>query len=243
MKLHVIGSSSAGNAYLLDAGNELLLVECGVPFVDIQKAANFALSAIKGVIVSHEHGDHAKSLQKCQEHRIPVYASRGTLSATGVRGNIMENLGMYRIGGFLVRPFKVVHDAKEPFGFLIHHADMGLMVFATDTAYLPFKVNDMNHIMIEANYTKSILDERVQSGKILPVVRDRIKKSHMSLETCLETLAANDLSGVSNIILIHLSDDNSNADAFRVAVAEQTAKTTTIAMPGTVIDLSIKPNF
>ncbi len=245
MKLHVIGSSSAGNAYLLDAGNESLLVECGVPFGMVEKAANFALENIKGVIVSHEHGDHAKSVGKCQERRIPVFASQGTFDAVGMTGEctVMKNLAMYRIGGFAVRPFKVEHDAAEPFGFLIHHADMGSMVFATDTAYLPFKFKGLNHIMMECNYSKTILDARVQSGAILPVVRNRIVKSHMSLDTCLETLAANDLSKVRNIILIHLSDGNSDAALFRQKVMEQTAIATTIAEPGVTVDLNINPTF
>jgi hypothetical protein len=41
MKLHILGSSSAGNAYLLNAGNELLLVECGVRFKEVEKSREF----------------------------------------------------------------------------------------------------------------------------------------------------------------------------------------------------------
>lgn len=247
MKLQIIGSSSSGNAYILDAGNESLLIECGVPFKMVEKAANFAISKIQGVIISHEHGDHAKGAKECAERRIPVFASAGTIDALGLTGNNachpMTNLGMSKIGGFLVRPFKVVHDAKEPFGFLIHHADMGSLVFATDTAFLPFKFAGLNHIMIECNYAKSILDANVQSGGILPVVRNRIVQSHMSLETCLDTLAKNDLSKVKNIILIHLSDSNSNKTEFRDIVQTQTAIPTTIAEPGVSVELNINPNF
>jgi phosphoribosyl 1,2-cyclic phosphodiesterase len=243
MKLHILGSSSAGNAYLLNAGNELLLVECGVRFKEVEKAANFALKDIKGVIVSHEHGDHAKSIKKCQKYRIPIYASLGTLKACGVTGNAMKGLQIYKIGGFTVRPFGVVHDAAEPFGFLIYHADMGSLLFATDTPYLPYKFAGLNHIMMECNYTKSILNANVKSGRIGTVLRNRTVASHMSLETCLETLAVNDLTRVSNIILIHLSDANSDAAVFRDAVARRTAIATTIAVPGVTINLSNKPNF
>jgi len=247
MKLHIIGSSSAGNAYLLDTDNESLLIECGVPFKMVEKAANYAVSKIQGVIISHEHGDHAKGVKECAERRIPVFASAGTIDALGLTGNNachpMKNLEMYRIGGFLIRPFKVVHDANEPFGFLIHHAEIGSMVFATDTAYLPFKFAGLNHMMIECNYAKSILDDNVQSGAILPVVRNRIVQSHMSLETCLETLEKNDLTKVKNIILIHLSESNSNANAFRELVQTQTAIPVTIAEPGVTLELNINPNF
>lgn len=245
MTLRIIGSSSAGNAYLLDGKNESLLIECGVPFGKVEKAVNFAFSKVKGVIVSHEHGDHAKGIGKCQERRIPVYASKGTLDAIGVTGDchVMEHHKMIRIGGFGVIPFKVVHDANEPFGFLINHAEMGTMVFATDTAYLPSKFAGLNHMMIECNYSTSILDENMKRGAILPMVRDRIVKSHMSLDTCLETLAANDLSQVRNIILIHLSDGNSNAAMFREIVERNTGIITTIAEPGVNVELNINPSF
>jgi hypothetical protein len=38
----------------------------------------------------------------------------------------------------------------------------------------------------------------------------------MSLETLLELLGKNDLSKVNNIVLIHLSDSNSNAIEFKM---------------------------
>ena len=43
---------------------------------------------------------------------------------------------------------------------------------------------------------------------------ERTIKSHMSYDNCLLTLQANDLSQVCNILLLHLSDNNSNATEF-----------------------------
>lgn len=50
-----------------------------------------------------------------------------------------------------------------------------------------------------------------------------------------------DLSAVENIILIHLSDDNSDEARFVAEVREQTYKTVSAAVPGMVIDLSKEP--
>ena len=55
-KIKVLGSSSRGNAYILECQNETLLLELGVSWKDIVKALNFNLSKVVGVCVSHAHG-------------------------------------------------------------------------------------------------------------------------------------------------------------------------------------------
>jgi ribonuclease BN (tRNA processing enzyme) len=60
----------------------------------------------------------------------------------------------------------------------------------------------------------------------------------MSIETCKKTLQANDLSKVQNIILIHLSDGNSNAAEFKKDVAGATGKKVTVADTGLVMELN-----
>ncbi|HCB45364.1 MAG TPA: MBL fold hydrolase, partial [Algoriphagus sp.] len=59
MKLIVLGSSSAGNCYILqdNQGNSLIL-EAGVRIKEIKKALDFDISGIQGCLISHRHGDH-----------------------------------------------------------------------------------------------------------------------------------------------------------------------------------------
>ncbi|WP_218163969.1 hypothetical protein [Chitinophaga sancti] len=63
----------------------------------------------------------------------------------------------------------------------------------------------------------------------------------MNLKTCKELLAANDLSKVNNIVLIHLSDSNSNQFQFRKEIRELTGKTVHIAERGKVIPFNVNP--
>jgi hypothetical protein len=51
----------------------------------------------------------------------------------------------------------------------------------------------------------------------------------MSLATCKKTLLANDLSKVRNIVLIHLSDSNSDARRFKKEIEDITGKVVHIA--------------
>ena len=55
MKLRVLGSSSAGNCYILENNTEALIIEAGLPFMEAKKALDFNTKKIQGVVISHEH--------------------------------------------------------------------------------------------------------------------------------------------------------------------------------------------
>lgn len=245
MELKILGSSSKGNCYLFDNGKEALMIECGIAFKEVQKAVDFDIKRIKGCIISHEHGDHAAHVKQVLKNMIPCYMSQGTRTALGLDDNpisysMIECLP-YRIGSFTVQPFGVEHDAKEPFGFLIAHSDCGTVLFATDTYYLQYTFANLSNIMIECNYRQSILDENVAAGKISAKQRDRTMKSHCSIETCKEILQSNDLSAVNNIVLIHMSNDNSHAEEFRAEIQAETLKQVTVAQSGMTISFNKSP--
>jgi len=246
MELKILGSSSDGNCYVLDNGKEALVVECGVSFKEVKKAVNFDISRIFGCLVSHEHSDHAKEVQKFIDARIPVYMSNGTAESLGLDKNnrllsTMEDCGIYHIHNFTVQAFNVQHDCAEPLGFLIHHPETGMILFATDTYYLAYTFSGLNNILIECNYQFEILEENIASGRVPEITRDRTIKSHMSFDTCKETLLANDLSAVNNIVLIHLSNGNSNACEFQKGIHKATGKTVHVADRGMTLSFNKTP--
>lgn len=249
MELKILGSSSKGNCYLLDNGKEALVIECGITFKEVQKAVNFDVSRIKGAIVSHEHGDHAKHVENFIQARIPVYMSTGTLHEVVKKFKspylsplMMEAGCIVKIGNFKVQAFDTQHDAAEPFGFLIYHPECGMVLFATDTYYLHYTFAKLNNILIECNYRQDILDANVESGLLPKALRARTIKSHMEFETCKEALLANDLSKVNNIVLIHLSDGNSNENEFKQGIQMATGKTVHIARMGmTIKNFNVSP--
>jgi len=246
MKLKVISTGSIGNAYILETENEALLIECGVNIMDIKKALNFDLSKIVGCLVTHEHQDHAKSINDVMSIGVEVYASKGTFSATGFsikshKQNEIASKQIFKIGNFKVMAFDVKHDAVEPLGFLIEHPECGKVLFLTDTNYCEYTFKGLNNIIIEANFSKEIIDRKFGSDSGKEFLRNRILKSHFSLENCKEMLAANDLSKVNNIVLIHLSDSNSNAKQFQREVSDLTGKNVTVAEKDLIIDFNLTP--
>lgn len=220
MKLHVLGSSSSGNCYLFQSEKtgEVLAVEAGVKFNKVKKVLDFNLNSIVGCIVSHEHGDHAKCVGDFINACIPCYMSQGTKHALGFSSSYWAKgllpFEQVVINGFRVIPFPVQHDAAEPYGYLIRHEECGTVLFATDTYFLKYKFPGLNNVMLECNYSKEILDANFTAGRIDKKRYEHTIKSHMSYDNCLLTLQANDLSQVCNILLLHLSDNNSNATEF-----------------------------
>lgn len=247
MDLKILGSSSAGNCYVFDNGKEALVVECGISFKEVQKALKFDINRISGAIVSHEHGDHAKYVSKFLEARVPVYMSTGTMHKVigkcerGYLPLLIEASAETRIGTFVVLPFNVQHDAAEPLGFLIFHPEMGTTLFATDTYYLKYKFAGLNNILLECNYSLEILNANIAAGKLPQKLRDRTIESHCSLDTCREILLNNDLSQVNNIVLIHLSPGNSNAEQFKNDIASATGKNVYVADKGMNIKFNKSP--
>lgn len=245
MTLTVLDSGSRANGYVLHNGNEALVLECGCSYTRCLEAVGFDRRKIVGALVTHEHGDHCRYIEQYLEEAIPTLTSSGTAEnwpyKRPLRPKVVECFKTYDLGGFKVMAFDTQHDSAEPIGFLVHHEEMGMLLFATDTYYLKYNFEDLTQVMIECNYEADILEHNVESGIIKPFVKDRIKKSHMSLATTISTLKANDLKQVNNVVLLHLSGNNSDPDMFKRKVEEAVGKVVTVARKG--VSLSFNRNM
>lgn len=243
MNLKVIGTGSTGNAYLLRAENgETLMIECGVLIKDIQKALDFDFSKLVGCIVTHEHNDHAKSINDLLDRGVEVYATAGTLDAKKAnRGIVIEKQDQFHLGGFSIMAFKTIHDAADPVGFLIYHDECGLTLFLTDTAYVEYKFPGLNNVIIEANYDMDIIREKYNKDSDLQFLKNRVLTSHFNIDNCIDFLKVNDLTKLNNIVLIHLSDSNSNEAEFKSKVENATGKNVSVANNGLEIEFNKTP--
>lgn len=242
MKLRVLASGSSGNCYLLDGGDEILMLECGIRFSEVKQAIDFQVSRIVGCLITHEHGDHCVTAKEVEQTGIPVWTGEKTAEAIGLRyGFYLKSGQAARVGNFQVLPFDVVHGAVEPLGFLIRHADMGTVLFATDLGYSPYRFEGLNHVLIECNYSEDILEKRIASGSISRTQLKHVIEGHLSLRTCQDILKLNDLSAVRNIVLLHLSDGNSDQEAFQKEIQNQTGKPVYIAARGLELELGEHP--
>ena len=84
MQIEVLGSSSLGNAYIVNDGTTSILLECGFSLVDMQMKSNFMISNVDACLLTHFHQDHSKGIKDLLKYAIDVYALPETLSALGV---------------------------------------------------------------------------------------------------------------------------------------------------------------
>lgn len=249
MVLCVLGSSSSGNAYVLQNAGEALLIEAGINFKKVVAALEGNISKVVGCLITHEHGDHAGRINEVLNAVIPVYATRGTIDATNITSEWKprelerdgESYKVQTLGRFKVIPFATKHDCAEPVGFYIWHPETGGILFATDTYYLPNTFKGLNNVLIECNYDPEIIDRNVEEGRLIPVLRERVRESHLSIDTCIDALKANNLKAVNNIVLIHLSNGNGDPVAFKERVYRATGKRVHIATPGLTINFNKTP--
>lgn len=244
MILKILGSGSSGNCYLLQNKDEVLILECGIDWKEVKKALDFDLSKVVGCLVTHEHKDHCKYIDHVINSGVNTYMSVGTKEAIGIEGHRVhqiKTLQQFNIGSYTILPFETKHDCSEPVGFLIHHSDMGTMLFATDTYYVEYKFDNLNHILVECNYSVEILNENVEAGQVPAILKDRIVKSHFELENVKGFLMANDLTAVRNIVLIHLSSANSNEKQFKKEIEKVSYKQVFVAKKGIKINIGIHP--
>mgnify|MGYP000910789690 CR=1 FL=1 len=228
MDIKVIASGSSGNAYIIWDGKTRLLLDAGISFKRIQVGCGFRTSSIDACLVTHRHGDHAMAVPKLLQRGIPVYSNADVAELhKGVQP--VDALKEFTVNTLRILPFEVEHDA-ECYGYQVTSMETGeKLVYITDSAYVKYTFSGLTHIMIEANYAQEIIIDNAKHERIPLYLAERVIQTHMSIETLLDLLQANDMSKVRKIYLLHLSDGNSDAEAFKRQVQQETGAEVYIA--------------
>ena len=225
MEIKILASGSSGNAYVVNDGKTILLLDAGIPFTQIQKGMNYKTSQINACLVTHRHGDHAKAVPKLLERGIPVCGPKdladmyqGVFAMPPYDGKL-ECPFSY---GYSIKPFPVHHDV-ECYGYLVESYNTGeRLLYMTDTTHTEYTFKGVTHFMIECNHSQETVMRNARNGVIPGELAERIMRSHMSIETVLGMLDANDKTKLKQVYLLHLSDDNSDAEDFKRRVQEAT---------------------
>lgn len=246
-RMTVTGSGSLGNGYVLEAGGEYLLLEAGVGIERAMRAVGYRADLVRGCLVSHEHLDHARHAADAASMGIHVYGTEAVGRMVRERGGLHTSFTAcqpgqaMRLGGFTVVPMGTPHDVPC-LAYVIRHASMGTLLFATDTPYLEFTVRGLNHIMLEADYSPAMLRYNLEACRIDQRRRDRVVLNHMSLPTAVETITRLDDGHMRSVTLVHLSTLNARPRAFERLAREATGLPVRCASKGLVVDMgSVAP--
>lgn len=215
--LSVISSGSQGNAYILESNGEKLLLELGVAWKDILKSLNYKIDDVCGCIVSHKHSDHANSdtIRKVIQYGVSVYSCEETRLVDKRIMNIKKGRKT-SIGGFKIQPIPLKHSC-ECYGYLIETPDNQKIVFATDCCEFLYKIKNVNHWLIECNWSEEILIDNMCNNEEM---RSR-HEHHLELNDTIFALKENFSSSMNTIVLLHLSNGNSNEEMFKSRISEE----------------------
>lgn len=210
MTLKCINSGSSGNCYILtsDSG-ETLILDCGIPIKEIKKGLDWNIKGIVGVLCTHKHLDHSKSVEDFETMGIPILAPY-----------LGDSCKPMKMGGFTVKPFDLTTidgrwthtDANgEPcpiYGFLITHKEMGRMLYITDCEVIKWRFKGINHILLGTNYDKDLVNVDNKSKA------NHVFRGHLSIDTACDFVNANYSDSLQNVIMCHLSSENADSDSF-----------------------------
>lgn len=243
MKLICLGSSSSGNGYILDGTSEILLIEAGMPLSMVRKECS-DFRKIVGCVVTHRHCDHSKYIDDYIKAGIKVYANKDVvLHTTGRYGSCIEieAFKVFAVGQFIVEPFPAIHDVPC-MSFAIKHVEMGTLLFVTDSFGLGATVSPVDHVMIECNWSKNCIDKAIEEGRTKRFVAERSMHTHMSIDQCIHELVEYDYGSLSarakEVILLHLSHENSDPQLFIQSVEKAVNKPVYVAENGLKIELN-----
>lgn len=210
MKLNCLGSGSSGNCYLLTADNgETLLLDVGLPIMDIKRGLNWDIKCVVGAICTHAHKDHSLAVTELEAMGIMVYKPWEKFTGKDFKPNSGFKVWAVDLTTLDGKWTHTNADGSECpcYGFLITHPEMGKLLYITDTEFVKWRFHDVNHILISCNYQKKYIAEDSNDAK-----KSHVYRGHMELGTVKEFVIANKSDALQNVILCHLSRDNSDAD-------------------------------
>jgi phosphoribosyl 1,2-cyclic phosphodiesterase len=228
--LYVLGSGSRGNCCAVESEGVALLIDAGFSAKEIERraeAAGLDLGQVAGIVLTHEHGDHACGAPLLARRlHAPVLTAPGTwrhLAAT-MEDAEHRRLGLcarVELGPFTIESCPTSHDAAEPLAVVVRGAEGVSVGVAYDlgrpTTAVRYLLRNLTAIVLEANHD----EVQLRTSEYPPVVQRRIAGSggHLSNRAAAELLVELHHPGLLAVVLAHLSQQCNTAAEARAAVA------------------------
>ena len=231
LRFRVLGSGSSGNATLVEAGGTRLLIDAGLgprALAERLSSAGVDPASLAAVLVSHEHGDHARGAAAFSgKWGMRLWGSRGTYTAAAfgaeeIAGYDAIEAGETRSAGRLkVKAVAVPHDAAAALAFVVSFDDLSLG-HATDFGHVGRSLVDAfrpcDAVLVESNYDPEML----RDGPYPWSLKERIlgPLGHLSNGDVARYLASGLGAACRHVVLAHLSLKNNHPELARMAAEE-----------------------
>lgn len=174
----ILGSSSSGNASLIETPFTKVLVDAGFTARQLSQLLvdqGHSLQSIEGIFITHEHADHVSGLSTLPLHpKLKLFANAATASAIQAKVPRLFNWEIFETGkpftykDLHVCAFPIPHDAAEPVGYTFQLDENSnetpkSIGWVTDLGHIPIAIRkyieQVHVLVIEANYDPDLLDQ------------------------------------------------------------------------------------
>jgi len=217
IKYASLGSGSRGNATLIQAAGQQLLLDCGFSIKETQRRLQLLGSSaeqLNAILVTHEHSDHIKGVAPlARKFNIPVYMTPGTWNSRDLGRvdslQLIENYQPFKLGDLNIVPVAVPHDAREPAQFIFELAQQRLGVL-TDlgniTLHVEQQFGNCDALVLEANHDSMMLS----MGPYPLSLKERVGGpwGHLNNQQSLRFLQHANLQRLRQLVIAHISEKN-----------------------------------
>jgi phosphoribosyl 1,2-cyclic phosphodiesterase len=228
LRFACLGTGSRGNAVVVVAGRTTVLVDCGFSLRETGRRllrVGLRLEDLSAVLVSHEHSDHCAGVARlAQRSGLSIYATHGTLQASGLQGlpraRAIAPDQRFALDGLEIQAYPLPHDAREPCQFVLGDGchRLGLVTDAGHvSAHMQRLLDGCDALLLETNHDPHMLAR----GPYPPALKARVGSAygHLSNAQGADLLSRIDTSRLQHLVAGHLSEQNNTPLQARAALA------------------------
>jgi phosphoribosyl 1,2-cyclic phosphodiesterase len=236
LRVVVLGSGSGGNAVVVESGRHRILIDAG--FSSRELTRRLALvdvepGSLSALLLTHEHVDHCRGAARfARRHRLPVFATAGTLREVRLDDDAARGATVLRSGepcevaGFLVEPFLLPHDAREPIGVVLEDGAgrrLGLIADCGAYTHLAWaRLRQLDVLLMETNHDLDML----RNGPYPWPLKQRVagRHGHLSNREAADGLPELLCERLRWVVLYHLSRTNNLPALAAATIGEALAR-------------------
>ncbi len=225
MRFCTLASSSKGNVSIVYTDNTKILIDAGISLSELElklEALGILPSSIDGILITHEHGDHIRSVGALnRKYGTKIYCHIQAYDSLITKlGRIQPNTIftftdiLFKIGDFVIESFRLPHDVPYCSGFNVYH-NAKKISFATDLGHITediiAKFYDSRIVLLEANHDEKML---MANPKYSLSLKQRIRgnNGHLSNVVSAKVVSRLAVNNVKQVVLAHLSEENNTPD-------------------------------
>lgn len=238
VRASVLASGSRGNAIYIEAAETAILVDCGLSMRELKARLELLgrdIKKLNAVFITHDHGDHVgSSVALSRRLGLPLYATAGTHSILGElppgAAQTVTADSPIELGGLEIFPVATPHDGIESVAYrVIERQTSRAIGIATDLGFVSRQIvqrlTGVHTLVAEHNHDEEMLID----GPYPWSVKQRIKGGRGHLSNAQGASLASHLShsGLSRVVLAHLSETNNTPELARSAYEKWNGKSRT----------------